>query len=146
MNNLLKLMKNLFWKIKLSSPPNKVFEMWTTDEGREKFWAAKSVKSDSSFTLTFEDGNEDEFLVISDKKYVFEFIYYRTIVTVSFIDDGQGGTELLLNNKNIPPAEYEDFSHRWIILLLEFKAACDFDIDLRNHDIYSGFSEGYIDF
>lgn len=139
-------MKNLFWKIKLSSPPDKVFGMWTSDEGREKFWAEKSVKQDNSFELTFDDGSEAEFLIITEKKYSFEFIYYRTIVTVSLLDDGNNGTELLLNNKNIPQADYEIFSHKWVSILLEFKAACDFDIDLRNRDVYSGFDEGYVDF
>lgn len=139
-------MKNLFWKIKLKSPLDKVFNMWTSDEGRENFWAAKSVKGDNIFTLTYYDGSEAEFLVISDKKYNFEFIYFRTIVTISLFDDGNGGCELLLNNKNIPQAEYEYFSHQWVSIMLKFKAACDYDIDLRNHNVYSGFEEGYIDF
>lgn len=139
-------MKNLFWKMHLKSSPEEVFQYLTTDEGREAFWAYKSIQRDNSFELTHYDGSICEVLTISKTKLKFEFIYNRTIVAINLIDDGNGGTELLLNNKNIQDDDYEKVSNKWISTLLSLKAACDFKIDIRNQDPSKSYDIGYIDF
>jgi len=139
-------MKSFFWKINLSSSPQKVFSFWTTDEGREEFWAEKSIKDDNFFNIMFFDGSTTEVLVISEKMPKIELIFLRTILTITLNDDGNGGTDLLLNNKNIPAEDYESLSNKWISTLLNLKAVCDFGVDLRNKDNTKNYDNGYIDF
>lgn len=138
-------MQNLFWKIHLRSNIEKVFEILTTDAGREKFWAEKSIKDDHKFTLTFTNGDEEDVMVIFEKDYKFEFVYFRTIVSITLTEDGKNGTDLVLNCKNIKPDNYDDMASGWVSVLLALKAAADYNIDIRNHDSTRTWDEGYVD-
>jgi uncharacterized protein YndB with AHSA1/START domain len=138
-------MQNLFWKIHLRSNIENVFEILTTDAGREKFWAEKSIKDEHKFTLTFPNGDEEDVMVIFEKDYKFEFVYFRTIVSITLTEDGKNGTDLVLNCKNIKHDDYVDMASGWVSVLLALKAAVDYNIDIRNHDLTRTWDEGYVD-
>ena len=138
-------MKSLYWKLHLKSPPDKVFDLLTSDQGREKFWAEKSVANENKFELTFPNGETTEVFVVEEKNHTFEFIYFRTIVIISLVGDEDNGTDLVLNNKNIPADDYDMMASGWVSVLMALKAAADYDIDLRNHDSSRTWDEGYVD-
>jgi hypothetical protein len=138
-------MHNLFWKLHLRTSIDEVYQYLTTDEGREKFWAEKSILGDNQFTLTFPNGDQEDVMIIMQKDHKFEFVYFRTIVSIELTDDGNNGTDLLLNCKNIKSDDYDDIASGWVAVLMNLKAAADHSIDLRNHDNTRTWDEGYVD-
>ena len=46
------------WKLHLASAPEHVFELLTSDRGRERFWAERSTSSEQAFTLAFARGEQ----------------------------------------------------------------------------------------
>ena len=52
---------------------------------------------------------------------------------------------LTLINENIATGEYLDVYAGWVSVLLNLKAAVDYNLDLRNHDINKTWDQGYVD-
>jgi uncharacterized protein YndB with AHSA1/START domain len=46
----------IVWRLSLASPPERVFELLDTDEGRERFWAERSSAKADGFELAFPGG------------------------------------------------------------------------------------------
>jgi uncharacterized protein YndB with AHSA1/START domain len=44
------------WRLSLTSPPERVFELLDTDAGREQFWGLRSRTVPGGFELEFADG------------------------------------------------------------------------------------------
>jgi uncharacterized protein YndB with AHSA1/START domain len=136
----------VLWRLHTTSPPEQVFRLWISDEGREKFWAEKSRIDGNVFRLIFPDGSEEECKVIqSDPPALLEFSYFGATVKVELASDGHGGTDLTLTSTGVPIEEYEEVNAGWLSVLLQLKAAADFGIDLRNHDRSRTWRQGYID-
>lgn len=125
------------WKLHLASSPEVVFDLLTTDRGRERFWAERSATVDGAFILTFTGGEElRSEIVAQSRPHDFAFRYFNeTLVELRLEADGSGGTEISLSEIG-----FKDSAHRtenlagWIQVLLCLKAAADHGIDLRNHD------------
>src|SRR3712207_6897518 len=45
----------IYWRIHLSAAPEAVWRAWTTDSGRELFWAETSLSREGGFDLRFVD-------------------------------------------------------------------------------------------
>jgi len=134
------------WRLHTSSPPDKIYRFWTTDDGRERFWAEQSRSQDKSIALTFPDGAKEECRVLETQpQALFRFTYFGSEVTVQLDDDGHGGTDLTLTNRGVPEPEYEEVHAGWLNVLLPLKAAADFEVDLRNHDRSRTWKDGYVD-
>jgi uncharacterized protein YndB with AHSA1/START domain len=137
------------WKVHLASPPAAVFELLTTDAGRERFWAETSRAEEDAFMLTFSGGEQLRCAIVAQSApRCFAFRYFaETLVEITLTPDGNGGTDLALTEIG-----FADEAHRtenyagWIQVLLCLKAAADHGVDLRNHDPTrtwaSGFCEG----
>ena len=134
------------WRLHLASSPEKVFRMLSTDHGRERFWAERSVTRDGSFRLTFSGGEELLCeVVVADAPHHFAFRYFEgTLAEFTLSEDERGGTDLSLSE-----AGFKDDAHRvenyagWIQVLLCLKAAVDHEVDLRNHDPRRTWAAGY---
>jgi uncharacterized protein YndB with AHSA1/START domain len=138
--------RSVRWKLHTASSPEQVFRLWSTDEGREQFWAEKSRSTAISFSLTFPDGTEEECRVLrTEYPSLFEFLYFGSPVTVELEPDRHGGTDLTLTNARIPEVEYEEVRAGWLNVLLPLKATADFGVDLRNHDSARTWRQGYVD-
>ena len=138
--------KTIVWRLHTASPPQQVWELLTTDEGRERFWAERSHADGEVFTLTFGMGVAGECLVReAAAPSLFAFTYFGTEVRIELASDGSGGTDLTLTNSAVPAAEFEDMLPGWLNVLLPLKAAADFGIDLRNHDPSRTWRERYVD-
>ena len=71
--------------------------------------------------------------------------YGNTTASFTLQDDGQDGTDLTLIDKGVSPHDRMEFIAGWVSVLMALKAAVDFGVDLRTHDLmrnwYSGFVE-----
>ena len=138
--------KTIVWRLHTASPPQRVWELLTTDEGRERFWVERSCSNGDLFTLTFGMGVTGESLILeAAAPSLFAFTYFGTEVRIELAEDGSGGTDLTLTNSRVPEAEYEDMRPGWLNVLLPLKAAADFGVDLRNHDPARTWRERYVD-
>jgi hypothetical protein len=118
--------------------------MFATDPGRERFWAEKSVESDGNIELRFVDGLILKSKILESKqpkRFVFEY-FGVSKVTVDLLDDGAGGTDLTLHADGVRSDEEWP---GWVSVLLALKAAVDYDVDIRNHDVKRTWDQGYCD-
>ena len=136
----------IVWKLHLSSSPERAYDYIATPKLREKYWAERSWDQDGR--VYFEILNYPVFsgkIVESRAPEFYEFEYYGCLVKFTFKSDGRGGTDVLMESTHVP----EDIRHEmiagWVSLLLTYKAACDFNIDLRNHDPARSWVTGYAD-
>jgi uncharacterized protein YndB with AHSA1/START domain len=135
------------WRVHLSSPPDAAFDLWTSDSGRERFWAERSERSEDGFTLGFSNGQSLRVEVeASERPRRFGFRYFGgSQVTVELEPDGAGGCDLTLREEAPPPHEHLENYAGWIPVLLAMKAALDFEVDLRSHDPTRSWERRYVD-
>ncbi|HEX9933223.1 MAG TPA: SRPBCC domain-containing protein [Allosphingosinicella sp.] len=139
-------MKTIVWRLHTAAPPERIWELLTTDAGRELFWAERSRGDAESFTLSFLVGIELDCRILeAEAPARFAFSYFGTRVLVELAPDGSGGTDLTLTNSEVPDEDYEDMLPGWLNVLLPLKAAADFGVDLRNHDAARTWRERYVD-
>jgi hypothetical protein len=66
-------------------------------------------------------------------RFVVEYLG-GSVVTFTLAADGQGGTDLTLNDSGVAAEWYAETLAGWVSVLMALKAAVDFGVDLRNHD------------
>ena len=133
------------WRLHLRSSPADAFEAWTTDAGRERFWAEESRPSAQGFTLRFINGQSLDVAVIDSapaRSFVFRYFGGST-VALTFERDGSGGCDLHLVETD--PEDHLANYAGWVSVLLAFKAALDFGVDLRAHDPERSWDRRYAD-
>jgi len=118
--------------------------MFATDTGRERFWAEKSTEQGGRIEFQFIDGLTLKSKILQNeppKRFVFEY-FGGSKVTVDISDDGAGGTDLTLRAEAVGSDEERP---GWVSVLLALKAAADYNVDIRNHDIKRTWDQGYCD-
>jgi uncharacterized protein YndB with AHSA1/START domain len=133
------------WRIHFASSPEAVWRAWTTDVGRERFWAETSKAGEEGFELSFVNGESLRAEIVEARApelLVFRYFGGST-VRIDLAADGGGGCDLRLREEGAPePAE--NYAG-WVSVLLACKAAVDFGIDLRSHDPGRSWDAGYVD-
>ena len=138
--------RTVFWRLHTASPPERLWELLTTDAGRARFWAETSRSEGDRFTLAFSLGIEEECRILEAvPARRLRFAYFGSEVLIELAPDGRGGTDLALTNSDVPDEDYEEVLPGWLNVLLPLKAAADFGIDLRNHDPARTWRERYVD-
>lgn len=133
------------WRVHFASPPEAVWEAWSTDSGRALFWAETSRGVEGGFDLSFVGGEALSVEIVEARAP--ELLVFRYFggsrVRIDFAPDGGGGCDLRLREEGAPePVE----NHAgWVSVLLACKAAVDFGIDLRSHDPDRSWDDGYVD-
>ncbi|HEX8513625.1 MAG TPA: SRPBCC domain-containing protein [Allosphingosinicella sp.] len=133
------------WRVHFVSPPEAVWQAWTTDSGRERFWAEASRGDERGFELSFLNGEALEVEIVEARgPELLVFRYFGgSTVTLDFAPDGIGGCDLRLREDGAPQP-LENYAG-WVSVLLACKAAVDFGIDLRSHDPARSWDSGYVD-
>lgn len=133
------------WRVHFAAPPETVWQAWTTNTGRERFWAETSRDTETGFGLSFVNGETLEVKVVEvrpPERLVFRYFRGST-VTLDIAPDGSGGCDLRLREEGAPEP-LENYAG-WISVLLACKAAVDFGIDLRSGDPGRSWDEGFVD-
>jgi uncharacterized protein YndB with AHSA1/START domain len=135
------------WKLHLASPPERVYAMLATDEGRAQYWPETSVERDGVMTFTFLSEPGSFAFKILEKSPPSRFVFHyfsETTVTFELASDGAGGTDLTMTETGFPSESHRQEHYAgWLQVLLCLKAAVDFGIDLRNHDPARTWAQGY---
>jgi uncharacterized protein YndB with AHSA1/START domain len=135
------------WKLHLASPPERVYAMLATDEGRVKFWPETSVEREGVMTFTFLSEPQPFAFKILEQSLPTRFAFHYfgdTTVVFELASDGAGGTDLTLTETGFPSETHRIESYAgWLQVLLNIKAAVDFGVDLRNHDPARTWAHGY---
>jgi len=134
------------WRLHLDSPPERVWEFIATDSGRESFWVETSRTDGYEITLSFSNGLvTTERVLRSHPPSRFALTYLGSEVTFQLDPDDAGGTELLLEDHGVDPANRLEVTAGWLNVLFPLKAAADHGVDLRNHDPAHTWERGWID-
>lgn len=135
------------WRLHLNSPPNRVFDMLNTDEGRARFWAESAIEENGVVHFRFPAGELWDARIIENlSPYRFSLEYYGGSQTQLILeDDGKGGTDLTLQDRGVASEHRSEVTAGWVSVLMALKAAVDFDVDLRNHDVTRTWQQGYVE-
>lgn len=134
------------WRLHLASPPDEVYQVLITADGRETFWAESANERDGVINFVFTNGEMYRSRIVESiphERVVLE--YFGGLASFALVHDGTGGTDLMLTHDGIPDAEVSDTSAGWVSVLLALKAAVDYGVDLRNHDNTRTWDAGYVD-
>jgi hypothetical protein len=122
-----------------------VWQLLATDEGRARFWAEEAREREGTITFRFPDEQTwSGRLVERVEQRRFAVDYFGTPAVFDLEHDGAGGTDLTLTQE-VRDDWHAEVKAGWVSVLLALKAACDFGVDLRNHDARRTWSQGYCD-
>ena len=139
-------MKTITWKLHLKSSPKMVFELLSTSEGRAKFWAEKAQEKNNVIHFVFPNGQTYDGKILEclpDQKFYLD--YFDSLVKFHLEPSHNGGTDLTLINENVAEDEFVEVHAGWVSVLMNLKAAVDFQCDLRNHNPNKTWDQGYLD-
>ena len=133
------------WRVHFASAPEAVWEAWTTNAGRERFWAETSRDMETGFGLSFVNGETLDVEVVEalpPDRLVFRYFGGSTVI-LELAPDGSGGCDLRLREEGAP--EPVETYAGWVSVLLACKGAVDFGIDLRSRDPARSWDAGFVD-
>jgi hypothetical protein len=141
------VVRDIRWRLHLSSPPSRVYGFLATDAGRARFWAERSEERDGLVQLHFGSGQELIAPVLArDPPTHYSLRWFGgSEAAFDLRSDGAGGTDLDFTERNVPPEDWTRNHAAWVGVLLALKAVCDFGVDLRNHDASRNADQGYVD-
>lgn len=134
------------WKLQFQSPPKKVYEALSTNEGRKKYWAESAEEKDGKIHYVFLNEIEDtgEILeAIPERK--FKVTYFGWHVSFDLEQSEGKGTVMTMLCEGVSDKDKMEISSGWVSWLLTMKAAVDFDVDLRNHNPERTWFHGFAD-
>ncbi len=134
------------WKMHFNSSPQVVYEGLATAEGRAKYWAESAVESEG--VIEFQILGYPPFKGRVLEKIpgeLFGIEYFGSEVTFELKKDDDGGADMTLIAKNVDDSMKHEMTAGWVSVLMAMKAALDFGVDLRNHDIERTWMKGYAD-
>ena len=138
---------NIKWRLHLTSSPSVVYDMLATNEGRSQFWAEFAPEVDRRIEFTFP--NEQRWTgklleQVAPYRFAVEYID-GSVATFELSDDSRGGTDLTLTAKDVAAIDRAEVMAGWVSVLLALKAAVDFGVDLRNHEVERTWDAGFVD-
>lgn len=137
----------IHWRLHLRSPPAAVYELLATDTGRRRFWALEAEEREGTIRFRFPNGQRlTSRILAAEPARRFAVAYFGgSEATFELAAAPDGGTDLSLTERLVPPGEREANRPGWVAVLLALKAAADFGVDLRNHDPERTWDRGFVD-
>ena len=137
--------QDIVWRLRLASPPERVFEAWLSPVDHARFWCERSDVLPDGFRQHFIDGTVEPCTVEEAKAgECIRLRYFKSRVDIHLERRGDG-TDLTVIVRNVDPHEWHDVHAGWLNVLLPFKAWVDFGIDLRSHDPLRTWAQRYVD-
>jgi uncharacterized protein YndB with AHSA1/START domain len=134
------------WRLSLASPPERVFDLLDTDEGRERFWALRSRAAEDGFDLAFPGGLEGRVEVVERRlPSLLSIRYFGCEADLELTPREDGGCLFQVTCRCDDPARWLEFYPGWVSWLLTLKARADFDVDLRNLSSDRSWEQRYVD-
>ena len=135
------------WRLHLRSPIARVYETLSTDAGRASFWAESAIERRGVIHFVYPNGDTwDARILKAVSPRCFAVQYYGdSVAEFALEEDGQGGTDLTLTDTGVPAEHRAEVAAGWVSVLMSLKAAVDFGIDLRSHDLDCHWDTGYVE-
>jgi uncharacterized protein YndB with AHSA1/START domain len=136
----------IVWRLSLASPPERVFELLDTDDGRVRFWAQRSRAVPGGFELEFPGGRTAQVDVVEREPPARMAIrYFGADAEVELAPRAEGGCLFQVTCHCDDPDAWVEFHAGWVSWLLVLKAAADFGVDLRNGSPERAWAQRYVD-
>jgi uncharacterized protein YndB with AHSA1/START domain len=133
------------WRIHLSAPPESVWELLATDEGRARFWAEQTIERDGMIEFVFPNAERHAARVVeAEPMRLFSVEYFGSPARFELAPDDGRGTDLTLEHE-VEDRWHAEVNAGWVSVLMALKAAADHGVDLRNHDAERTWRQGYCD-
>lgn len=134
------------WRMHIAAPPEKVFAVLDSDEGRAAFWAESAVEVENQIEFRFVNGSTCRCKILERRPpKVLSIDYFGGPARFELTADDNGGTDLLLTHHDIAPEEWSEVHAGWLNVLFPLKAWVTHGVDLRNHDADRSWDHGYAD-
>lgn len=135
------------WRVRLKSPPEAVFRLLSTAEGRQAFWAESALEVRGRVLFEFPSGASlDAEVLASEPPDRFALRYFGgSRVEFRLASDGARGTLVTLHESGLSASGLAENLPGWVSVLLNLKAVADHGVDLRNHDPRYTWDEGFVD-
>lgn len=134
------------WRMQIPVPPERVFALLDSDDGRAAFWAESAVELEGQIEFRFINGYTCTSRVLERRPpEVLSIDYMGGPARFDLTADGHGGTDLLLTHHNVSPEEWNEVHAGWLNVLFPLKAWVTHGVDLRNHDPERSWDRGYAD-
>ncbi|GJM16657.1 MAG: hypothetical protein DHS20C13_19840 [Thermodesulfobacteriota bacterium] len=134
------------WKIHFNSSPQVVYEGLANAEARAKYWAESAEEKNGVIEFRILGYSPFKSKILdSIPGQMFKLEYFGSIVMFNIKNDGNGGTDMQLIAQEVDRSIKNEMTAGWVSVLMAMKAALDFGVDLRNHDIERTWMKGYAD-
>lgn len=133
-------------KVRIERPARAVWEMVSTDAGREAFWCERSRESGGALEMEFPNGVRERFETLGrEEGRALRMRYFGgSELAIEVRGDGDA-CEVTVTETGVAGAERAENESGWVSVLLALKAAAQHGIDLRNHDPARTWDQGYVD-
>jgi uncharacterized protein YndB with AHSA1/START domain len=134
------------WRMHLPAPPEELYTVLDSDEGRARFWAESAAEVDGFIDFRFVSGDACRSKVLERRPpHVLCIDYFGGPARFELIADGTGGTDLLLTHDGVASEEWHEVHAGWLNVLFPLKGWVVHRVDLRNHDPARTWQRGYAD-
>lgn len=135
----------ILWRVFIAKPTAQVFAYLTHDALRQQYWCELSVQDGPNIAMHFSNRQKTMAQVqgVAAPK-VFDLRYFDSDVSFR-LEATAVGTILTVENTGVAVDEWQAVQSGWVSVLLALKAACQFGIDLRNHDPARSWDQGFVD-
>ena len=139
--------RDLRLRLHLAASPALAYGWLATDAGRARWWAERSEERDGLVELHWSDeGSLIVPILVRHPPSAFALRWFGgSAVHFALRGDGGAGTDLDFSLLDVPDERWGREQAGWPARLLELKAACEFGVDLRNHDPGRTPDRGYVD-
>ena len=134
------------WRMHIPVPPDAVFAVLNSDQGRAAFWAESAVEVDGCIEFRFINGLEYSSKILERiAPNLLSIDYFGSPARFDLAADGTGGTDLLLTHEIAETEQWYEVHAGWLNVLFPLKAWVTHGVDLRNHDPQRSWDHGYAD-
>lgn len=113
----------LQWRVHLNATPEGVYELLSTDGGRESFWAESSKAFNDEVSLAFPDLSTTTVrILLEHPPHVLEMDYFGVPTRFVMQRAGEHSTVLEVTASNVPAHDMVDLAAGWVSVLLNLKA------------------------
>ena len=132
--------------IQIPVPPDEVFAVLDSPDGRARFWSESAFETDGVIEFRFINGSIYRGRILRrERPAVWSIDYFGATATFQIASDGRGGADLVLTHQGVPASEFAEVFAGWVSVLWPLKVWLLAHVDLRNHDRLRTWDQGYVD-
>ena len=144
----IKTRNRIRWRVCLTTSADAAYRMLTTDDGRRAFWADSADEVEPGvIEFKFRSGETWRSRILERRPPTrFRLSYFNgSDLTFDLDQDTARRTVVTVTEIGLPYDDWLDNYAGWVSVLMNFKAAIEFGIDLRNDVPDRSWRMGFVD-